>query len=435
MDGLQLASSYKREEQMEGLAFMDSYHSSEILHHEYHQQLHEAYMKQREAIILAAEIKHETADIGAAATAKNVSSENKEALDLEYQSTLDQIQVDNHVREGEALKDKAMQEESEAQKHLENADALEAEGTAKLEEAQAQLDALAGGTSPTPQEEAPQSGICRWFHWACNHDNKDLSKKPGTASIQAAREVDEALGLISQARKEKDTALELLRRSALHANMSLTVLEEVPDFQKKADEEKSEAEALEEEAGNPESKKVIVQDTKLEALMEERDTLVANARREADKAKDLDDVTLPKERQRIEETEIVYRSATFEAKKHISHGGWYALCATILALGLFVLSATRFLDVCINEDPLRWIISDSPHARRDASYLLNHTFIFVLILAFSGQLLHTFHLQRFGDKLKTTILFAAVGALSQATVLHFIPNLVPIGVVFQIEKQ
>lgn len=434
------ASALKQGLHMEELVMFDNYREATRLHLASRRNAKDAFAKELEAVELMHRIRAE--EVALAKVQSVVSDldeeaeENEQAAsDLDYASIGDNLDYISAKLQGTTIEKRAVEEAAEASDHLAHADELELQGAQRLAEAQAQLNA----TENLMDVIATNHGLCKWAGWACKGLSKETPQDPGKKisdeAIAIASSFDEALTYIDQAKKERDYAMEMLHKSTKDVNESLAILERANEFRERSDqehldamklhekaEEEEEIAAREEIVGAFESAEIKMDQGRLISSLNAMSQLAVEAREDAESATALD-YRREVQHAAITETELRIRDVTFLAKKCVTHAGWYALFAVLLAILLFVLSVMRIVTTCLTNEPWTWLVREQKFVLRDISYIYVHFLLLILTMAFSGELLRIYHKHGVFGRVEIIVLFALAGAFFQVTLLHFIPNI------------
>jgi hypothetical protein len=441
MGGMQEAAVLKRALRMDELQLFNDYRESTLYHLASRQHIRDAYKRQYEAMELLIRVRDEETEAAAlhdAASELEAEAEEDETMaeDLDYATIGDHLDYIASKLQGTVLEKRAEEEAAEASELLSQADDLEKKGAERLAQAEAQLNATGTATEVV----ASHQGLCEWVSWACKSIDKNAPAEAGNQisdeAIAIAASFDEALQLFDAAKNRRDSAMDILHKSTKDANDSIAILEEANDYREKADEEHLEAMELHDNAkkekqgaaqdemvGELEDGEVIADKSRLIGALNAYSRDVVDARAEAENATALD-YSRKKERATIMETEMRIRSVTYDAKRHVSHAGWYALLAVSLAIALFSLMMNRIVRTCQTSEPWLWVRRNERLEIRDLSYIYNHFLLLILTMAFSGKLLHDYHRHGTLGRIEITTIFALVGSFFQVTLLHFIPNVV-----------
>lgn len=428
---------------MEELQLFSDHHQSALLHWSSRRHINEAYSREYDALQVLGRLHSEEVEAArthdeVVALEEKAHNDENEAGKLEYAGEADRLDYVASRLKGTSVEKRAEKEAEEANELFAHADQLEEEGIKRLHQAEAVLN----GTSVDPtilvELAAPQRGICRWLAWACSEKStsSDWNKKISNETVSLASEFSESLKLIDQAEKERGHAMKLLQKSYSDVNQSIAILEQANNYREEAEEAYSKAARLHDEAKDEESQAKIEEriDAFEDAEVEEdkarfigdlnaMSRLVIQAKEEARNATDLD-FRKKKEQETIHETNLEIRKITYDAKMHVTHAGWIALCTVILSSSLFVVTVIRVANTLRENEPMSWLMRNPELEIRDVSYIYLHVLLLLLTLAFSGQLLLGYYKVGLVGRLKVLGLFAMVGAFFQVSLLHFLPNLI-----------
>jgi hypothetical protein len=438
--GLEEAAALKKQVQLAQLEMMNHYRQAVDLHNGSRSHAREAYEMEHKAEDLAVRIQVEKLEAAnlhkeAAELYKKHEADMEGVLELGAHSIGDtMVELGTKFR-GNQLAKRAQSEAMEAQSHLDHASQQEHEGTARLAQAEADLEAAKDSRDAV----AIQQGLCQWVPWACkmvqSHQQTDQQlQKTTDQAIAAAAAMDEALQELYDAKEERDFAMVLFYNSTIDTNASIAILVKAKDIEEQVKIERSQAkdhlEKAEEEQAQYDKKEseATKEDTELVKDQNQMGEYFNTSKRLIVKARDEERLAnsfekdIPEELEAIEYSELHVRSMIFKAKKHVTHACWYALIACICGACLLALVMVRIIDTFRRQDPFRWIVRGNMFTTKDVSYFCNHILIFFLAMGFAGELLMEYGRRDILGRTEIVMLFALVGALFQVCLLHFIPN-------------
>lgn len=441
MAGMQEAATLTNVMRIEELVLLEEYRQSTLLHLSSRQHILDAVTEEHQAMALLGRIRTEELQSSilhdaAAKLEGEATKEEKMASDLDYASIADNLDYISSKLKGTSVAKRAQDEAAEASKRLEHADDLAEQGAELLKQAEAKLNA----TENPSEVIAADQGICRWVYWACSSIDRnappETGKKISNEAIEIAAEFDHALKLLNDASNERQYATNLLQKSSKDVNESIAILESASKFRENAEEEHFEAVELHDKAKKEEQK--AKEDEIVEAIEEEEaisdksrlitalnsmSRYVVQARAEGEDATALD-YHRQQEQTAITATEMQIRAVTYAAKKQVTHAGWYASTAVLMAVGLLYLSLQHIGKTCLTGEPWLWLVRQQKLSIRDVSYVYLHFLLVILTMAFSGQLLHDYPKHGFRGKIEIIALFSLVGSFFQVALLHFLPNVI-----------
>ncbi len=277
-------------------------------------------------------------------------------------------------------------------------------------------------------------GICKWAGAICSViRSKRNQTEPSKAVIQANREIQASLQTIHEIENDRALAIELHRNASLHANLSMTILTDALAFQNQSNIDLHHAEEertiAQEKWAEAEQDREEIQEEESEILLIEQE--IQNDTKRSEYYFQRVNVDRYRENYALErmnrdldyyqKRRIQWEAKLHEADHHISRAGWEALVGSVAGLCLLVLVTTNMVGTFRYQRPFRWILREPPYFARDAWYLVCHVAIFVLAMAYMGELLINFSHQTIASRLGITIALSLCAMVLQLVLLHLFP--------------